>query len=144
MTPASSTRNFGFLGQAGHGLTIANMYRNIRLYAAVIAASVLTFTADAQVYKCTDAAGKTTYGDAPCDAAARPHKLPAEPTKGAATNPRVCDQLLDETRRLGDEADLAVKRGGKESAEHLQRREKLTKQYEQRCIGISRSAPKQN
>jgi hypothetical protein len=120
------------------------MCRKIWRYAAVIAGSALAFTADAQVYKCTDAAGKTTYGDAPCDAAAKPHKLPAEPTKGAATNPRVCDQLLDETRRLADEADVAVKRGGKESAEHLQRRERLTKQYEQRCIGISRSPPKQN
>ena len=79
------------------------------------------------------------YGDAPCDAAAKPHKLPPEPMKGTATNPRVCDQLLDETRRLADEADVAVKRGGKESAEHFQRREKLTKQYEQRCVGISRA-----
>src|SRR5215468_7361930 len=111
------------------------MGRMLWLYAAVIAGAALAFMADAQVYKCTDAAGKTTYSDAPCDAAAKPHKLPAEPTKGAATNPRVCDQLLDETRRLADEADLAVKRGGKESAEHFQRREKLTRQYEQRCIG---------
>lgn len=114
-----------------------------RCTAAAIAFWVLAFPTHAQVYKCTDASGNTTYGDAPCDAAAKPHKLPGEPTKGAGTNPRVCDQLLDETRRLADEADLAVKRGGKESAEHLQRREKLTKQYEQRCVGISRSVPKQ-
>jgi hypothetical protein len=118
--------------------------RRTSAYAAAIAAWALLSAAHAQVYKCTDASGKTTYGDAPCDAAAKPHKLPAEPTKGAATNPRVCDQLLDETRRLADEADLAVKRGGKESAEHFQRREKLTRQYEQRCVGISRSVPKQN
>jgi hypothetical protein len=112
--------------------------------AAVVAFFVVVAAANAQVYKCTDASGKTTYGDAPCDAAAKPHKLPTEPTKGAPTSPRVCDQLLDETRRLADEADLAVKRGGMESAEHFQRREKLTKQYKQRCVGISRSAPKQN
>ena len=111
---------------------------------AAIAAWALLSPAHAQVYKCTDASGKTTYGDTPCDGAAKPHKLPAEPTKGAATNPRVCDQLLDETRRLADEADVAVKRGGKESAEHFQRREKLTRQYEQRCVAISRSVPKQN
>ena len=120
------------------------MCPKIWLYAVMIAGSAFVSTTDAQVYKCTDAAGKVTYGDAPCDAAAKPHKLPTEPTKGTATNPRVCDQLLDETRRLADEADLAVRRGGKESAEHYQRREKLTKQYEQRCIGIARSAPKQN
>jgi len=118
--------------------------RTLALAAAAIAVCALLPAAHAQVYKCTDASGKTTYGDAPCDAAAKPHRLPSEPTRGAATNPRVCDQLLDETRRLADEANLAVKRGGKEGAEHFQRREKLTLQYEQRCIGISRSAPKQN
>lgn len=120
------------------------MPRNPVCTAAAIALWALLPPAHAQVYKCTDASGRTTYGDAPCDAAAQPHKLPAEPMKGAGTNPRVCDQLLDETRRLADEADVAVKRGGKESAEHFQRREKLTRQYEQRCVGISRSAPKQN
>jgi len=120
------------------------VHGNLAYAAAAVAACALLSTARAQVYKCTDASGKTTYGDAPCDAAAKPHKLPSDPTKSAGTNPRVCDQLLDETRRLADEADLAVKRGGKESAEHFQRREKLTKQYEQRCVGISRSAPKQN
>jgi len=118
--------------------------KNLLCAAAAIAAWALSSPAHAQVYKCTDASGKTTYGDAPCDAAAKPHKLPAEPTKGTGTDPRVCDQFLDETRRLADEGHLAVKRGGKESAEHVQRREKLTKQYEQRCVGISRSVPKQN
>jgi hypothetical protein len=118
--------------------------RNLAHAAAATAAWASLSAAHAQVYKCTDASGKTTYGDAPCDATAKAHKLPSEPAKSAGTNPRVCDQLLDETRRLADEADLAAKRGGKESAEHFQRREKLTKQYEQRCIGISRSAPKQN
>jgi hypothetical protein len=117
--------------------------RNLLYALAAIAAWARSSAAHAQVYKCTDASGRTTYGDAPCDATARAYKLPAEPTKGTGTNPRVCDQLLDETQRLADEADLAAKRGGKESAEHFQRREKLTKQYEQRCVGISRSAPKQ-
>ena len=98
--------------------------------------------AHAQVYKCTDASGKTTYGDTACDAAAIPHKLPSEPTKGPGTNPRVCDQLLDETRRLAQEAERTASRGGKESAESLQRRQKVTKQYEQRCASISRSETK--
>jgi hypothetical protein len=104
----------------------------------------LACLADAQVYKCTDASGKTTYGDTACDAAAKPHKLPAEPTKGTGTNPRVCDQLLDETRRLAQEADRTGSRGGKESAESLQHRQKVTRQYEQRCVSISRSEPRQN
>ena len=85
-----------------------------------------------------DLAGKTTYGDTACDAAAKPHKLPAEPTKATATSSRACDELLDETRRLAQEAERTVKRGGKESAESLHRRQKVTRQYEQRCASISR------
>ena len=95
-----------------------------------------------QVYKCADAAGKTTYSDAPCAAGVKPHKLPDEPTKGTGTNPRVCEQMLDETRRLAAEADRITQRGGKESADSLQRRQKLTQQYEARCVGISRSGTK--
>ena len=108
----------------------------------MIAVWSLACLAQAQVYKCTDASGKTVYGDTACDAAAIPHKLPSEPTKGAGTNPRVCEQLLDETRRLAQEAERTVSRGGKESAESLQRRQKVTRQYEQRCASISRSETK--
>ena len=119
------------------------MRRTFHFVVAAIALWIATSLAHAQVYKCTDASGKTTYGDTACDAAAIPLKLPAEPTKSAGTNPRVCDQLLDETRRLAQEAERTVSRGGKESAESLHRRQKVTKQYEQRCFGISRSEPKQ-
>ena len=110
--------------------------------AAAIALTAVASFAHAQVYKCTDASGKTTYGDTACDAAAIPHKLPSEPTKGTGTNPRACEQLLDETRRLAQEAERTVSRGGKESAESALRRQKVTKQYEQRCASISRSEPK--
>jgi len=110
--------------------------------AAFFAACAFASLAHAQVYKCTDASGKTTYGDTACDAAAKPHKLPTEPTKGTGSSSRACDELLDETRRLAQEAERTVSRGGKESAESLQRREKVTKQYEQRCASISRSAAK--
>jgi Domain of unknown function (DUF4124) len=110
--------------------------------AAAIALTIVASVAHAQVYKCTDASGKTTYGDTACDAAAIPHKLPSEPTKGAGTNSRVCEQLLDETRRLAQEAERKVTRSGKDSAEGLQRRQKVTKQYEQRCASISRSESK--
>ena len=115
-----------------------------RLLAAAALMALLTVAsaAHAQVYKCTDASGKTSYSDTACDAAAIPHKLPSEPTKGTATNPRVCEQLLDETRRLAQEAERTVSRGGKESAESVQRRHKVTKQYEQRCASISRSETK--
>ena len=98
--------------------------------------------AQGQVYKCTDPAGKTVYSDTACDASAVPHKLPNEPMKGSGTNPRVCDQLLDETRRLAQEAERTVARGGKESAESLQRRQKVNRQYEQRCVSISRTGTK--
>lgn len=110
--------------------------------AAGIALTAFACFVQAQVYKCTDASGKTTYSDTACDAAAIPHKLPTEPTKATGANPRVCEQLLDETRRLAQEAERTVGRGGKESAESVQRRQKVTKQYEQRCVSVSRSETK--
>ncbi|MEO8305557.1 MAG: DUF4124 domain-containing protein [Betaproteobacteria bacterium] len=97
--------------------------------------------ANAQVYKCTDANGKTTYGDNACDAAAKPLKLPEDPKKNN-TNPRMCEQLLDETTRLNAEADRAAKRGAAESADNAKRRVAMTKQYESRCAGISRAVTK--
>ena len=76
-----------------------------------------------------------------CDAAARPLKLPDDPKKNN-TNPRMCEQLLDETNRLNAEADRAGKRGAPESADNAKRRIAMTKQYEARCAGISRSVTK--
>jgi len=110
---------------------------------AALGAWAIAALAHAQVYKCTDASGKTIYGDTACDAAAKPHKLPTEPTKGTGASSRACDELLDETRRLAQEAERTARRGGKESAENLQRRQKVTKQYEQRCASISRSGLKE-
>jgi hypothetical protein len=101
------------------------------------AASIAT----AQVYKCTDASGQTTYSDAACDAAAKPLRLPEDPT-AKTTNPHMCAQLLDETRRLAAEADRNAKRGHPESADSAKRRVALTKRYEARCVGIARSGGK--
>ncbi len=92
-----------------------------------------------QVYKCTDASGKTTYSDVACDAAAKPLKLPEDP-KTNVTNPHMCAQMLDETRRLDAEADRDAKRGRNESAEHAAQRQKMAKRYSERCVGIARSA----
>jgi len=91
-----------------------------------------------QVYKCTDSAGKTTYSGAPCDAAAKPLKLPEDP-KSNPTNPHMCAQMLDETRRLDAEADRDAKRGRAESESHAAQRQKMAKRYSQRCVGITRS-----
>ncbi len=93
-----------------------------------------------QVYKCTDATGKTTYSDVPCGAGSKPLKLPDEPNR-SNTNPSVCAQLLDETQRLAAEAERNAKRGRAESARSLNHRQALTKQYETRCVGIVRSEP---
>ena len=90
------------------------------------------------MYKCTDAAGKTTYSDAACDAAAKPLKLPEDP-KPNDTNPHMCAQMLDETRRLDAEADRDAKRGRAETAEHAQQRQKMAKRYSERCVGIARA-----
>ena len=110
--------------------------------AALMFAALVTFTtasvAWGQVYKCTDAAGKTTYSDAACDAAAKQLKLPEDP-KTNVTNPHMCAQMLDETRRLDAEADRDAKRGRSETADHAQQRRKMNKRYSERCVGISRT-----
>jgi hypothetical protein len=99
--------------------------------------------AHAQVYKCADSNGKTIYADAPCDSRNKPLKLPNE-ADGKATDPNMCAQLLDETRRLDAEADRDAKRGQAERSDNAKRRQALAKQYQARCIGIarSRSSPK--
>jgi hypothetical protein len=97
--------------------------------------------AHGQVYKCTNGNGKTTYSDSPCDSGSKPLKLPDD-AKGKATDPNMCAQLLDETRRLAAEAEREVKRGRTERADSAKRRQSLTRQYEARCIGITRSGPK--
>jgi Domain of unknown function (DUF4124) len=94
--------------------------------------------AHAQVYKCTDSAGKTTYSGTPCDSGSKPLKL-SDPTKGNATDPHMCEQLLDETNRLAAEADRNARRGRTETTSGAKRRKALTKQYEARCVGIARS-----
>jgi Domain of unknown function (DUF4124) len=94
--------------------------------------------AHGQVYKCTDGSGKATYSDAPCDSGSKPLKFPND-AKGNATDPNMCAQLLDETRRLAGEAARDAKRGRTESTK---RRQALTRQYEARCAGITRSEPK--
>jgi hypothetical protein len=93
-----------------------------------------------QVYKCTGGTGKTTYSDAPCDSG-EPLKLPNDP-KGNATDPHVCAQLLDETRRLAAEADRDARRGRAERTHSAKRRQALSRQYEARCVGIARAEPK--
>jgi len=99
--------------------------------------------AHAQVFKCIDATGKTTYSDAPCAAGVTPYKLPEDPTKGTGTSPRACAQMHDEMLRLATEADRAAKRGAAESADNAKSRRAMTKQYEARCVGISRTEPRQ-
>ena len=109
---------------------------------AAVALLAMASVAWGQVYKCTDATGKTTYSDSPCDAAAQPHKLPEDPIRGVTTtNPHMCAQLLDETRRLDSEAERDAKRGRTESVEHAKQRQTMAKRYSERCVGIARSAP---
>jgi hypothetical protein len=112
----------------------------LRLILAVaIALGAAAPVALGQVYKCTDGAGTTTYSDAPCASASKPLTLP-DATTGSATNPNMCAQLLDETRRLAAEAERDAKRGRTESAGSAKRRQKLTQQYQARCAAIAPSA----
>jgi len=93
--------------------------------------------AHAGIYKCTDAAGKTTYSELPCDS--HPQALKLGDPKGTPTDPHMCEQLLDELNRLAAEADRGAKAGHAQSASSTNRRKALTRQYEARCVGISRS-----
>jgi hypothetical protein len=114
------------------------------LLSAIVAPAMFALATAAwgQVYKCTDATGKTTYSDAACDAAAKPLKLPEEPTRGSnTTNPHMCAQLLDETRRLDAEADKDAKRGRAETTDHAKQRQTMSKRYAERCVGVSRTGP---
>jgi len=110
---------------------------------AALALAVGAAPAAAQVYKCTDAAGRTVYADSPCGPAAAPLRLPAEPTKSAA-NPAACAQFKDELDRLDAQADRDAERGRKESAAAVARRKSLGKQYAERCVGIARSRSPSN
>ncbi len=108
-------------------------------FTVAVAVLAMASIAQSQVYKCADGTGRTTYADAPCDAAAKPLKLPDEPTK-SATNPHMCAQLLDETRRLAADAERDAKRGRPESADNAKRRQTMNRRYEERCVGIARSS----
>jgi uncharacterized protein YgiM (DUF1202 family) len=110
------------------------LMRSLVALAMFVAASV----ASGQVYKCTDAQGKTTYSDTACDNAAKPLKL-AEDPKSNNTSPTMCAQLLDETHRLDAEADRDAKKGKAESAQHKEQRQKMAKRYSERCVGIARA-----
>lgn len=106
--------------------------------ASAIAICAMSTLAPGQVYKCTDGGGKTIYADAPCDSAGKPLKLPSD-TKATAAGPHVCAQLLDETRRLAAEGERDATRGRAENPDSAKRRVALTRRYEERCVGISRS-----
>jgi hypothetical protein len=114
--------------------------RALRMAIAVAACLPLSI-ATAQVYKCKDADGKTTYRDTPCDPASKPLRLP-DPGKASATDPQMCAQLLDELNRLAAEADRTARKGRTESTSSVKRRQSLTRQYEARCVGMARSEPK--
>jgi hypothetical protein len=94
--------------------------------------------ASGQVYKCTDAQGRTTYSGTACDNGAKPLKL-AEDPKSNNTSPTMCAQLLDETHRLDAEADRDAKKGKPETADHKERRQNMTRRYSERCAGIARA-----
>ena len=107
---------------------------------ALVATCALAPLASAQVYKCEDAAGKTTYSDAPCAKTGKMLKVP-ESGGGGLTEGSVCAQLLDERRRLAAEVERQKARGRTESPASIKQREALRQQYEKRCIGIRRSSP---
>jgi hypothetical protein len=115
-------------------------YRFAVQVAVVGTVCLMSSIARSQVYKCVDAGEKTIYSDVPCEPRSKPLQLPNEIRETPMTV-SVCAQLLDERTRLAAEADRNAKRGSAENADSAKRRQALTKQYEARCAGISRSVP---
>ena len=105
--------------------------------AIVFAICATVSIAHAQIYKCKDSTGKTTYSDVSCDSRSKPLKLNDD--SKAKTDPHMCEQLLDETNRLAAEASRNTKASRTQRSETEKRRKALTRQYEARCAGISRS-----
>jgi hypothetical protein len=107
---------------------IGGITRIAGVFAIVAAASL----AHAQVYKCADGDGKTTYSDTPCARGSKPLAIPNDPAP-AATTGTVCAQMKDELDRLA-----SSERSGSAPSS---RRVSLHKQYAARCVGIARSPP---
>jgi hypothetical protein len=106
--------------------------RFVTSMAVALAIGAAAPTAHSQVHKCTDGAGKTTYSDTPCTRGSKPLNIPNAASE-TAPDSTVCAQLEDEMNRLA----ASEKRGTGPS----KRRITLHKQYESRCIGISRVPP---
>jgi hypothetical protein len=102
-------------------------------FAALVSLAPL---AGAQVYKCQDAAGRTTYADAPCGNSGKRVAVPESAPRGLA-DATVCTQLLDEMRRLAAED---ARRAAAKNASNDRRRQALVAQYERRCAAIRRSS----
>jgi len=109
--------------------------------ARILALALVVFasSAHAQVYKCTDAAGRTSYGDESCASSGKRLKVPGS-EKPTLDNATVCRQLQDEMQRLSSEAAREAKRGRPKDASLAKRRATLLAQYHRRCAAISRSA----
>ncbi|HTL77720.1 MAG TPA: DUF4124 domain-containing protein [Casimicrobiaceae bacterium] len=95
--------------------------------------------AHGQIYRCTDANGRTTYGDAPCAQGGHALKVPQSASHGFG-DATVCAQLQDEMQRLDADARRAKQITAKK-ADDSKRRQKLAAQYERRCESIHRSEP---
>jgi hypothetical protein len=100
--------------------------------AVLLAIGAVPVTVHGQVYKCTDGTGTTTYSDLPCTRDSKPLEIPGAATS-AATDPAMCAQLRDELNRLAT--------GENTGTRPSKRGTSLQKQYESRCVGISRTAP---
>ena len=105
----------------------------IRCIAAGLALFAVASAGHAQVYKCTDANGTTSYADAPCGTAGSKLALPEDGKRGAG-NRTVCAQLLDERARLASEA----KRQPKKSATLERQQRRVADAYAHRCAAIGR------
>ena len=110
----------------------------VRALALAVALFATARMASAQVYKCTDSHGATTYADAPCASQGKSLKLP-QSSNGGFTDATVCAQLQDEMRRLDDEAARDTRRHAPKGTAGAKRKQTLLAQYHRRCAVITHS-----
>ena len=111
-----------------------NLAAGRRLLMVLLAGLLMSAPVSAQVYKCTDAAGKIQYTDIPCGESATSIRKPVAPPSPAATQ----DERMQKTRRLLDAME-AERNEEKRNAEQA----RAEKEKRKRNCGIARDRYRQ-
>ena len=105
-----------------------------RLPMVLLAGLLMSGPASAQLYKCTDAAGKVQYTDTPCGESAASIRKPVAPSSPAATQ----DERMQKTRRLLDAMEAE-----RNEEKRLSEQVRAEKEKRKRNCGIARDRYRQ-